>query len=328
MSDIVARARALADDLLFPAAAAVDAAGEVPTSHLDALAAAGLYGLTGPVESGGLAADRATVDAVAEALAGGDLATTFVWLQHLLAPGMVAEAPAPLRTEFLADLCSGRVRSGIALLAATRPGPAAITARQEGEVLVLDGGVPWVTGWGHVDVVLVAARDAADVVHFLLVDAVAGAGLEVVPQELVAVQASSTVELRLAGHRVPAARLVRSVPLARWQAGDPAGLRTNGSLALGLVARCARLAELPALEADLAAVRAQLDGAGPAELPDARAAAAALAHRATGLLAVATGSRSVSCGHPAERLAREALFLLVFGSRPTIRAGLLRRLGG
>ncbi|WP_200938858.1 acyl-CoA dehydrogenase family protein [Modestobacter sp. Leaf380] len=328
MSDIVARARALADDLLFPAAGAVDAAGEVPGAHLDALADAGLYGLTGPVSAGGLAADRATVHGVVEALAGGDLSTTFVWLQHLLAPGMIAEAPEPLRGGFLADLCAGRVRSGIALLAATRPGPPAITARREGDVFVLDGGVPWVTGWAHVDVVLVAARDAADVVHFLLVDAVAGDGLDVVPQQLVAVQASSTVGLRLTGHAVPVSRLVRSVPLDRWQAGDPAGLRLNGSLALGLTARCARLAELPSLDADLADVRAQLDAAGPDGLPDARAAAAALAHRATGLLAVATGSRSVSRGHPVERLAREALFLLVFGSRPAIRTALLHRLGG
>ncbi|MCW2581931.1 MAG: uncharacterized protein JWQ53_721, partial [Klenkia sp.] len=61
-------------------------------------------------------------------------------------------------------------------------------------------------------------------------------------------------------------------------------------------------------------------------LPAARAAAAALAHRASGLLAVVTGSRSVGRGHPAERLAREALFLLVFGSRPTIRTALMDHL--
>lgn len=326
VSDIVARARALADDLLFPDATAVDAAGVVPAATLDILAAEGFYGLTGPASAGGLAADAATVHAVAEALAGGDLAATFIWLQHLTVPAMVAGSP--LAGEFLADLCAGRVRSGIALLAATRPQPVAITARREGDAFVLDGGVPWVTGWGHVDVLLVAARTPDDVVHFLLVDAQAGPTLEVVPQRLVAVQASWTVELRVAGHVVPASRLVRSVPLAQWQAADPGNLRANGSLALGVAARCARLAQLPALEADVAAVRAQLDAAGPGELPAARAAAAALAHRAAGLLAVAVGSRSVSRGHPAERLTREALFLLVFGSRPAIRAALLAELGG
>jgi len=326
VDELIARAQTIADDVFFPVAGEVDAAGVVPTSHLQTLAAAGLYGLTGPVAAGGAGADQATVHAVVEALAGGDLATTFVWLQHLGVPRMVAEAPAALREEFLADLCAGRTRSGIALLAATRPGPPAITVRREGAEFVLDGGVPWVTGWAHVDVLLVAARDAADVVHFLLVDAVEGPTLTADPQRLVAVEASSTVELSVRGHRVPAGRLVRTVPMQCWQAGDPAGLRPNGSLALGVAARCARLAELPALDTDLAAVRTQLDAAGPAELPAARAAAAALAHRASGLLAVATGSRSVGRGHPAERLARAALFLLVFGSRPSIRAALLTQL--
>lgn len=326
MPDIVARARALADDLLFPGAGEVDATGVVPAAVLDALAAEGLYGLVGPVTHGGLGASGPVVHQVAEALAGGDLSATFIWLQHLTVPAMVAGSP--LADAWLADLCAGRVRAGIALLAATRPQPVAITARREGDRFVLDGGVPWVTGWGHVDVVLVAARDEHDVVHFLLVDAVAGPTLEVVPQQLVAVQASSTVELRVRGHEVPTSRLVRSVPLAEWQAADPGNLRTNGSLALGLVERCTRLADLPGLAADLVAVRARLDGAGPAELPDARAAAAALAHRAAGVLAVSVGSRSVSRGHPAERLTREALFLLVFGSRPAIRAALLDQLGG
>ncbi|SDF88540.1 acyl-CoA dehydrogenase family protein [Klenkia brasiliensis] len=325
MPDVVARARSLADELLFPQAGAVDAAGAVPRVTLDTLAAEGLYGLTGPVSHGGLAADPGTVHAVAEAVAGGDLSAAFIWLQHLTVPAMVTGSS--LADEWLADLCAGRRRSGIALLAATRPQPVAITARRERDAFVLDGGVPWVTGWGQVDVVLVAARDADDVVHFLLVDAEEGPTLTAVPQQLVAVQASATVEFRVSGHVVPASRLVRSVPLAAWQARDPGNLRANGSLALGLAARCARLAQLPGLDADLATARARLDAAGPEQLPDARAAAAALAHRAAGLLAVAAGSGSVSRGHPAERLSREALFLLVFGSRPAIKAALLHRLG-
>ncbi len=64
------------------------------------------------------------------------------------------------------------------------------------------------------------------------------------------------------------------------------------------------------------------DVSGPA-----RAAAAALAHRASGALAVSTGSASVRAGSVAERTAREALFLLVFGSRPAIREALLGRFG-
>ena len=327
MTDLVATAHALAGDLLAPAAAAVEAAGSVPGSHLDRLADAGLYGLTGPVEAGGADADPATVAAVVEELAAGDLATTFVWLQHLGVVGRLAVSGSPqLRAEFLADLCTGRLRAGIALQAALRPGPPAIRARQDGGELVLDGAVPWVTGWGLVDLFLVAARDGDDV-HFVLVDAQDGPTLAAAPHPMVAVVASRTVELRLTGHRVPAQRLVQRTPLADLLAGDAAGLRLNGSLALGLALRCTRLVGPSPLDGELAAVRSGLDAAGPDGLPAARAAAAAFAHRAAGALVAATGSSAVRTGSDAERTAREAAFLLVFGSRPAIRRELLARLG-
>ena len=327
MTGVVLTARRLAADLLAPGAAAVEAAGYVPRSHLDRLADAGLYGLTGPVDAGGADADPATVAAVVEELAAGDLATTFVWLQHLGVVGRLAAAGSPeLRSAFLTGLCSGRLRAGIALQAALRPGPAAVRARRDGGDLVLDGAVPWVTGWGLVDLVLVAARNGDDVV-FLLVDAQDGPTLGGTPQPMVAVAASRTVELWLTGHRVPAERLVHEAPLADLLAGDAAGLRVNGSLALGLALRCTRLIGPSPLDEELAAVRAGLDTAGPGGLPAARAAAAAFAHRAAGALVAATGSASVRTGSDAERTAREAVFLLVFGSRPAIRQALLARLG-
>ncbi len=81
MSDsIVQTAQDLADRLLFPTALETDAAALVPRSHLDALAEAGLFALSGPPEYGGV--DTPTLCSVIEALAGGCLATTFVWIQH------------------------------------------------------------------------------------------------------------------------------------------------------------------------------------------------------------------------------------------------------
>jgi hypothetical protein len=52
-----------------------------------------------------------------------------------------------------------------------------------------------------------------------------------------------------------------------------------------------------------------------------------LAVRAAAALAVREGSRSAQADQPVQRLAREATFLLVFGSRPGIKSALLRRLG-
>jgi alkylation response protein AidB-like acyl-CoA dehydrogenase len=322
----VAAARALADRVLWPAGAEVEAAGRVPRRLLDALAVEGLYGLTGPVDAGGQDADPVTVARVIEEIAAGDLSTAFVWLQHLGVVSTVARAGGALRDAHLADLCAGRLRAGVALQAATRPGPVAVVVRAEPGGFAVDGEVPWVTGWGLVDVVLLAARDADDVVHLFWTDAVEGPALTAVPQHLVAVTASSTVQLRVTGLRLDADRLVATVPLADWQAGDAAGLRPNGSLALGVVSRCARLVPAPLadeLTTALDAVRSRLDGATPAGLPAARAAASALAARASTALVVATGSSAIAAGAPAARLAREALFLQVFGTRPAIRAALL-----
>jgi alkylation response protein AidB-like acyl-CoA dehydrogenase len=55
-AEILASARRLGDELLFPAAIATDLAPLVPKRLLDEMASAGMYGLTGPAEAGGLAA--------------------------------------------------------------------------------------------------------------------------------------------------------------------------------------------------------------------------------------------------------------------------------
>jgi hypothetical protein len=54
-----------------------------------------------------MTADPATVATVIEVLAAGDLATTFIWRQHMGVVGALAGGPAELRTAFLADLCAG-----------------------------------------------------------------------------------------------------------------------------------------------------------------------------------------------------------------------------
>ena len=54
-------------------------------------------------------------------------------------------------------------------------------------------------------------------------------------------------------------------------------------------------------------------------MPAARAAASAFAFKAAGVLVAAAGSRAILTGEHPQRLAREALFLLVFGSRPAIK---------
>jgi alkylation response protein AidB-like acyl-CoA dehydrogenase len=267
--------------------------------------------------------------AVAEALAGGCLTTAFVWGQHHGLVRALAMAPSGrLRQEWLGPLCRGDRRAGLAL-GGLLPGPPRLQARpgRNGGTWILDGTSPWVSGWGRIDVLLVAARGSDGTLVWLLADAVPGPGLSARRQHLVAVDASVTVELGFTGSELPEERLIRIEPYDETMYSMGEVLRQNGSLALGVAGRCCRLVGPSPLDDELAACRRLLHGSDADGIPAARAAASELAVRAATILLVTAGSRSIVRDEDPQRLAREALLLLVFGSRPGIRSALLERLG-
>lgn len=328
--DVLAAARRVADEVLRPAASDVDRTGVLPAGHLDAAASEGLYGVAGPTDAGGAGADRGTAHQVTELLAAACLSTAFVLVQH---QGVVSRLSrsGPTWDPWVRRMSAGQVRAGVGV-GGVRPGAEPLRATPDGDGWLLEGTVPWVTGWGLVDVLHVAALDPAGDVVWLLLDAVAAPTMNVDELALTAVRASRTVTVTFHRHPAPGDRLTGRTTYAQWQAADVGTLRGNGSLSLGLVARSA--AEIGDDAADLLAatdrLRAELDaadGAADAErLARARAAASGLAWTAAGRLAVAGGAGSVVAGGPADRTTREAAFLLVFGSRPAIRSELRARL--
>jgi alkylation response protein AidB-like acyl-CoA dehydrogenase len=315
----LAIARDIADDVLWPAAADVDAGRAPIAPHLDLIAEAGLYGLAGP---GG---DARTVWDVTEALTSGCLATAFVWVQHQGALRRVAGADdSAARHAWLAPLVAGTCRAGVAV-SGVRPPEPTMRAQPDGDGWILDGTVLWVTGWGLVDVLLTTAvtDDGREV--WALLDATAGPAMCVEPLRLIAADASRTVRLTVREARAPADRVVRVAPYVPPPPTDGGG-RTNGSFALGVAARACDLMGASPLDGELTARRAQLDAADELAMAGARAAAIELALRATARLVVAGGGRSVVAGSAPLRLAREALFTAVFGSRRAIRSALLEQL--
>ncbi|WP_344857906.1 acyl-CoA dehydrogenase family protein [Amycolatopsis ultiminotia] len=331
MPDLVARARALADDLLFPAAAEVDRRGAVPRSHFDALAAEGLYGLAAPPGVGGAGVGMDGIILVLEAITGGCLSTGFTWLQHHgLVAGLSGSDRADVRERYLPDLVSGVLRGGSAY-AGVIPTPPRVRARRVNGGYRFDGDAPFVSGWGGIDLLQLSGREDDTVVN-AVVDAVEGDGLAATPLELNAAQATATVRLALTDYFVPDERVFATVDHAQFVGANTIGSRFNGCAPLGHAERCARLIEeagqpdtASALRAEQNEIRKRLDAglADPASLPSARAAGADLAYRSAGALAAATGSRAVLAGEHAGRLVREATFLLVAASRPEIKDGLL-----
>ncbi len=322
--DLLTRAASIADHVLFPAALDTDQADRIPATNLDALAAAGFYGLFSPREIGGLEADPTTAFGVIERLASGCLTTAFTWLQHLGASVAVAMSDQSVRDQFGAAMANGTTRAGVAFAHLRRADPPPLVAETSPAGWRLRGTAPWVSGWGMIDVVHVGARHGNDVV-WLLVDASEQLGLSVRRLDLAAVNASHTVtaEFDLV---IPGDRFVQAESFATWRARDALNLRPNGSLALGITRRCARLLDDPAWTTKLEVDRARLDAAAAEALPSARAAATLSALHAAAAVVAAGSGRSIVRDSHAQRLAREALFLLVQGQNPAIRAAQLEGL--
>lgn len=316
-AELLAAAERLADDVLFPAAVSVDRGGVVPVAGLDALAAAGLYGasLQGNV----------AVTALIETLSSGCLTTAFVWAQHLGAAAAASASDGPVN-ELTPRLASGELRAGVAFAHMLRPDPPLTTAVPVDGGWTISGTAPWVTGWGHIDLVHVAARHGDDIV-WALIDAVDAPTLVSSRYDLAAIQASQTVELSFDSHVVPADRVTRIDNYEAWKANYRLGLRNNGSFPLGVARRCCALLDVESFNRELEQRRRDLDASSPETVSIARAEAALFAVRASTALVATSGGRAVAMDHDAQRLHREAMFLMVQGQTPAIRQLELERLG-
>ncbi|MGI8868699.1 MAG: acyl-CoA dehydrogenase family protein [Mycobacteriales bacterium] len=335
---LVAAARRLADEVLAPAAAAVDA-DVVPSSHVDALKASGLLGATGPVGAGGGDAPPAVHREIAEILVGACPSTWFVLAQHAGPLRAVAEGPVVLRDRLLPPLCDGRLLAATAF-SQLRAGERCPTrVRRAAGGWVFDGVVPWLTSWGLADVLLLGGRSESGEVVFAVIDAVGRDALVAsAPLAMAALSAARTVSLRLDGYRVPDDAIVAVTAYDDWAARDRLG-PVNANPALFGVARAA-VAELrnagqgaaaERLSREVDRVRAEAYALADASDPDTdreerialRVEAGELALRATAAAVTAGGGRAMALTAPAQRLARTALFLLVQAQTAEIRAAQL-----
>jgi alkylation response protein AidB-like acyl-CoA dehydrogenase len=318
----------LAEDLLRPRAEQVDRTS-VPRSHLDALGRAGALALTGPPELGGV--DRSTAGQVVEVVAGACAATWFVMTQHMTPVAMLTQsANAPLRDRLLPLMCTGEVLSGIAIAHLRRPDPPAVVATRIDGGWSFDGAVDWMTSWGICDVFLLCGRSADDVV-FALVPALVSPGLAASPpQELLAMQATTTVSLSLRGYVVADEDVVAVQDYAAWAAKDrdktadvsPAVFGLQREIVRLVADRAPELAAHLGVEADRLRSRASaLSGVSSAmtERLSVRAAALELCLRSATALVTVTGGSAMRLNHPAQRHLREAAFLQVQGQTPALR---------
>jgi alkylation response protein AidB-like acyl-CoA dehydrogenase len=344
---LVTAAARLAADLLFPGAADVDA-GQVPRSHLEALAAAGLFGITAPLTAGGSAAPGPVARRVHEILAGADASTWFVYTQHMTPVRALVEYGG--HDGVLAEMAAGRVIGGLAVAHLRRWPQRPVEATRLGGGWRLDGVAPWYTGWGLNDVALLFGASADAEVVCGLVPARPSSHLRASPpMRLAAMGSTLTVRLEVDGLVIPDADVVAVQPFSQWAAADR-GPTVNPSPAVFGIARTAlRLLDEHGQEASepaaaqaaarigeqLARVRADayrlIDEAGAAEQVERRLELRSCAHQlmvqATTAYVVACAGRAMSASSPAQRLAREAMFMLIQAQTAQARTAALQAWG-
>ncbi|MEW2398990.1 acyl-CoA dehydrogenase family protein [Streptomyces sp. NPDC046862] len=336
---LVSRARQLADELLAPHAEQVDQEG-LPESHIEAVKRSGLLGVSAPRQYGGAAAPAAVARETAEILAGACCSTWFVQTQHHTPVATLTQSETVVRERLLGPMARGELLSGVAYahLRSHPRTPVRVTRERAG--WRFDGTVPWYTGWGLNDVMLLAGVTEADEALFAFTEAREQPGLRASkPMRLAALTASRTVSLELSGLWVPQEAVALHRPYEEWAATD----RTKTVIASPAVFGITEAA-LTLLDTDIAEpLRVRLDRlrARAYELTDRpeapvhrnerlalRTQSFDLMRTATTAAVVAGGGRSMTVTNRAQRLAREALFLLVQGQTTESRRAHLTALAG
>ena len=340
---LVGRARKLAAEVLAPQAERVDQEG-VPASSIDAIKRSGLLGVSAPVACGGSAAPAAVARETAEIMAGACCSTWFVQTQHHTPVMTLAKSELPARERLLGPLARGELLSGVAYaqLRAYPRIPVRVTRERGG--WRFDGSVPWYTGWGLNDVMLLAGVTDADEALFAFAEAREQPGLRASPpMRLAALSASRTVSLELDGLRLPDEAVALRTPYQTWAATDRPK-NTNASPAVfGVTESALDLLEGdPVAEETARALRTRLDEVRRQayELADhpvpherieerltVKMRAYHLMRAATTAAVVAGGGRAMDLGSRAQRLAREGMFLLVQGQTAEVRRTHLGSIG-
>lgn len=339
---LVRAARSLADGLLAPNAARVDEEG-VPVGHLAAIRSSGLLGVSAPVAYGGAGAPDAVAREVAEILAGACCSTWFVQTQHHTPVRMLARSALPARERLLGRLATGEALAGIAYAHLRSYPRRPVRATREREGWRFDGTVPWFTGWGLNDLMLLAGITDSDEVVFAFGAAREGRGLRASPpMRLAALTAARTVSLRLEGLWLPDEAVALRTPREAFAATDLARAANASPAVFGvaraaidLVAEADGAGTADALRERLGEVResayALAELADPLERPAERLALKTRAfdvlRAATTAAVVARGGRAMDLRDPAQRLAREGMFLLIQGQTSEVRGAHLAALG-
>jgi alkylation response protein AidB-like acyl-CoA dehydrogenase len=356
---------AIAEDFLrdevAPKAQEIDRDPEMVRWALRGLCERNVMALRRPAEYGGPEIGEESFRHFQEACARYSGTLSFLQTQHQSAGSMIAKSENEwLRAEYLPKMGNGEKLVGIGFSQLRRGGPPSMRATEVGGGYMLDGHVPWVTGFGFFPEFLLGATlpdgralfmvtPLVSSPPFQIQDEAVEGGIKISPpMKLAAMEAANTVTVDFENYFV-SNESVCFIREAGWiKNNDQINIALQGHFALG----CAR-AGLDILQA--AAEKKSLDFIGSAyeklsiELVDCReqtrlaqtgvsqeiateerlkvrAWAIDLAVRCAHAAVTASSGGANSVDHPAQRVYREALVYTVSAQTPQIMEATLARL--
>lgn len=219
--------------------------GAVPAEDVvPRLAAAGLVAAGVPVGSGGSGGDVINAVAAIAAVARESLAAAFMlWGQRSYVEYLLQSSNQALADRHLADLLAGRIAGASGLSNAMKflggLEPLQIVAQTDGETLVLDGKMPWVTNLRPAGFLVACAVDRADggpaLVMSLCHD---DKGLVRSPDlDLMGMRSSDTAAITLSGVRVGRDRILAEDGAAWLARLRPSFVGLQCGMSIGLAQR-------------------------------------------------------------------------------------------
>jgi len=310
-----------------------DQSGLWPAEELSLLAQHNIFKASVGQQWGGDGKSALDQHLLYEALARASLAVSLILSQRDAAVGLIESSDSRLRDELLPKLARGEIFAtvGIAQLTTSRQGgPPALRATPLGDgAYRLDGLIPWCTGAPHADYLVVGAAITNAHENVLLVLPSKTPNIRIdPPMTLVALSSTATTSIRCDGAIIEARFILRTGAQVLTRPNHvPLG---QAFLALGLCRSAIDLiAKFNSPSADrardlftqqLIALRNEIlllsqpgsERAATAAAPSIRARTSDLALRTTHSAVTLYKGTALLTSHPAQRLAREAMFLLVW----------------
>jgi alkylation response protein AidB-like acyl-CoA dehydrogenase len=347
--EILDLARRFLKDEVAPNAQRMDLDRDALKAALDGLCRLNLMALKRPEEYGGPNLSDKAVRHFQEETARYSGALAFLQTQHQGVVGMIASSEnSALRETYLPGMGDGKKLVGVGFSQLRRPGAPIMRAEPTEGGYLLNGFVPWVTGWSFYPEFMIGAALPDGRAVFGLVPLESEPGVQVsAPMELAAMTAAMTVSVTLTNYLLPDER-VAIIREAGWiQNNDQINIAQQGSFAIGcaqagldvLLANAQKRnlcfaqeaydqlhTELEDLRAKTELARGRVSEDTVEERLNLRAWQIELAMRCAHAAVASSSGAANSMSHPAQRIVREAMVFTVSAQTGPIMDATLRRL--